>query len=1147
MSNENQNYRSFGMTDFAVDNSVTMLLLTIMLFIFGWQSFNSMPKEQYPEIVIPTIYIGTTYSGNSAEDMENLVTKPLEKEIASITGIKKIDATSIQDFSNLIVEFNTNIEVEDALREVKDAVDKAKSDKDFPKDLTSGPNIVEINFSEFPIMSINLAGRYSEDELRRYAEDLQTEIEKLPEISEVKIKGVSTREVRVDVDLFAMQARQVSFSDIANAISMENLTMSAGDRKTNDFKRSVRVAGEFKNAAEIENIIVKSPLQQPIFLRDIATVRESFADATSIARSDNLPVVSLDVIKRAGQNLLSASDKIKDVLEHQKASKLPKDLKISIFNDQSVNTRNQVANLYNNIISGVVLVVLVLLFFLGLRNALFVGVAIPLSMLMGIWILDMMGVTLNLIVLFSLILALGMLVDNSIVVVENIYRYMTEGHDPVSASKKATGEVAIPIISSTATTVAAFIPLLAWPGIMGEFMGYLPITLIIVMSSSMFVALVLTPVYTKYFMKIEDFNEEKPDEMRRRWKNNIIAMVIMGVAAVLFYVQGSTWIGNSLIITIILVLSNLLLLRPGTRVFQARFLPALEAGYERFVHWALTGWKPIVLLVSMVGLLFLSLVLFGIFTPKVIFFPQSDPQYVNVFVEMPIGTDIQATNELVKKIETRVNEAVLPYQEKGVIEAVLTQIGENTSDPSRPPEPGATPNRARITISFVRADQRNGISTVDIMDAIRNNVQGFAGVNVVVDQNQSGPPTGKPISLEIYGDDVEMKDLTIVATDVLSFIKAKNIPGIEELQKNVSADLQQDLIVINRDAARRYGVSTYDIALSLRTALYGNEVSQLKKGEEEYPIMVRFAEAYRDNPDALMNQLVTFRDMNSGRIVQVPISAVASVVPTSTYNAIKRKNEKRTITITSNVLSGYNANEIVDQLKSMMKSYDMPEGFGYRFSGEQEEQQAATAFLGNALWLALALVFFIIVLQFNAISAPVLIMTSVIFSTIGVFLGYVLTGTDFVIIMTGIGIISLAGVVVNNAIVLLDYAGYLKQQREQEKGAPLTDDEFRRCIMEAGKTRLRPVLLTAFTTVLGLIPLAIGLNFDFVGLVQSFDPDIYMGGDNAAMWGALSWTVVYGLTFATFLTLVIVPVMYWLVYRMNARFGELWQTFVKKQ
>jgi multidrug efflux pump len=1133
--NKKKLYRRFAPTDFAVDNTISMFLLTGIIILFGVQSYLTMPKEAFPEIVIPTIYVGTTYSGNSAEDMEKLVTIPLEKEVASISGIKKLEGTSIQDFSNIIVEFNTNISVDKALQEVKDAVDKAKNDPDFPKDLTAGPNVFEINFSEFPIMTVNISGRYTENELRSYAEYLQEEIEKLSEISEVKLKGTSEREIKINVDWFEMQSRKVSFNDIANAISMENMTMSAGDIKSEGFNRSVRIVGEFKDISEIENIIIKSEFQNAIFLKDIATVVDDYEDPTSIARSDQLQVVSLDVIKRSGENLLAASDQIKEIVEKAQAKKFPSDLKVQIFNDQSVDTRNQVANLQNSILSGVILVVLVLLFFLGLRNALFVGLAIPISMLMGILILNMMGITLNMIVLFSLILALGMLVDNSIVVVENVYRFMQEGYSLIDASKKAAGEVAMPIISSTATTLAAFFPLLFWPGIMGEFMGYLPLTLIIVLVSSLFVALVLTPVFTGQLMAKDKTPEEIKANKGRKLRNNLIWIGVLAAMTIGGLVAGIDWMRNLFGIATILTALNVFAFGPASVFFQNRFLPFLEEIYDRFIRFALYKFMPYFMFVGIIVLLFFSVALLGIFPPKVEFFPSGEPKYVNAFVELPIGSSIEATNKIMRKLEVKVDSVIEPYKDKGVIEAVLSQIGENTSDPAGPPEPGATPNKARLTVSFVPSDERNGVSTIEIMEEIRSSLQGYAGVEIIVDRNQEGPPTGKPINLEISGEDVPMRELSQVAGRALSYLKKANVPGVEELKMNIVPNVQQDLIKIDRDAARRYGLSTYDIAMTIRTALYGREVSKLKDGEDEYPIMLRFDDEYRNNQDALMNQMVTFRNMDAGgRIVQIPISAVAKKEPSTTYNAVKRKDEKRTITIYSNVLEDYNANEIVQELEYLMAEFEMPEGYDFKFTGEQEEQKAAMEFLSTAFLIAVLAIFLILVSQFNSLTAPIIIILSVLFSTIGVFLGYVFTGMDFVIIMTGIGIISLAGVVVNNAIVLIDYTNFLRKQQEEATNQKyLSDNEVKQAIIQGGKTRLRPVLLTAITTVLGLIPLATGFNFDFYGLIMELDPNIYWGGDNAAFWGAMSWTVVYGLTFATFLTLVIVPVMYWLVYKLN--------------
>ncbi len=1136
-NNKNKLYRNFRATSFAVDNATSMFLLTVMLLVFGVQSYNTMPKEQFPEIVIPTIYVATTYSGNSAEDMETLVTIPIEKELASINGVKKIDGNSINDFSNIIVEFNTNVEVDKALQDVKDAVDKAKGDRDFPKDLTAGPNVFEINFSEFPIMTVNLSGNYSNDELRSFGEYLQNEIEKLSEISEVKLKGTSEKEIQIDVDWKQMQAKKISFDDIANAIAMENITMSAGERNFNGFNRSVRVVGEFKNIQEIENIIIKSEFQNPVFIKDVATVIEGVADPTSIARSDQLPVVSLDVIKRAGENLLSASDEIKKIVDKAKANKFPEDLKVTIFNDQSINTRDQVANLQNSIISGVILVVLVLLFFLGIRNAMFVGLAIPLSMLMGILILNIMGITLNVIVLFSLILALGMLVDNSIVVVENIYRYMQEGYSGVDASKKAAGEVAMPIIASTATTLAAFVPLMFWPGMMGEFMGYLPLTLIIVLTSSLFVALILTPVFASVLMKVEEEQLVRDNEKRKLF-NNLLAAGLMLAGAVFAHFSNVMWLRNALGMAMIISLVNYFLFRPGAILFQNKVLPWLENGYDSFIRFVLKGVMPIVTFVGVIFLLFGSISLFSSNPPKTVFFPETDPLYINAFVELPIGSDIQSTNALMKELEAKVDRSIKTFKDAGIVDAVLSQIGENTSDPAAPPEPGATPNKARITVAFVSSDKRKGLSTYDAMDSIRNALTGYAGVSLVVDRNQDGPPTGKPINLEISGDDKTMRELTIVSDDILRHLKSLNVPGVEELNMNISSKVQQDVIEIDREASRRYGLSTLDIAKALNTALYGREVSKFKDGEDEYPIMLRFNDEYRDNNEALMNQMVTFRNMDAGgQIVQIPISAVARKRPSSTYSAVKRKNEKRTITIYSNVLEGYNANEVVEELKRGMASYaeeNLDEAYSYVFTGEQEEMAENMAFLSQALLIAVFAIFLILVSQFNSFISPFIIILSILFSTIGVFLGYWWTEMDLVVIMTGIGIISLAGIVVNNAIVLIDYINFLQSREKTNLNQEyLSDEMVKQSIITGGKTRLRPVLLTAITTVLGLIPLAIGFNFNFATFVTELDPHIFIGGDNAVMWGAMSWTIVYGLIFATFLTLVVVPVMYWLFYRVT--------------
>lgn len=1119
--------KQFGLSSLAVDNGTSVFIITLMILLFGIQSYQSMPKELFPEVAWPTVYINTPYFGNSAADIENLVTRPIEKELQSITGIKNIQSTSIQDYSVITAEFNAEMDLDDAVRKVKDAVDKAKSE--LPNDLTTEPVVLDINLSEIPIVTVNISGDYTNDELRNFAEYLEDQIEKLDEIARVEISGALEREVKVDVDLAKMESMMVSFNDLENAISAENITMSGGELVNNGFRRAIRVKGQFEQVEELEQLIVKAENQRPIYLRDIAKVAFSYQDPTSIARSDALPVISLNVVKRQGENLLEASDKIKLIVEKAQQV-LPSDLKISLFNDQSVNTRNEVNNLENSIISGIILVVLVLLFFLGLRNAMFVGLAIPLSMLTGIMFLYLLGVTMNMVVLFSLILALGLLVDNAIVVVENIYRYMQEGYSGWEAAKFGAGEVAVPIIASTATTLAAFLPLAFWPGIMGEFMKYLPITLIIVLSSSLFVALVINPVFASRFMSVD----KRADELvvrRRRRRNVVIAAAGMSLLALAFHFAGALPLRNFLFIAAGVILVNWFMLRPSAFVFQNRFLPVLERGYDHFIRAALH--RPILVFSGTFVLLFLAIGLLAIRSPKVIFFPSAEPVYVNAFIELPLGKDIEATNSVLQQLEQRVENVLKPYRH--IVEAVLVQIGENTSDPNGPPEPGASPNKARLTVSFVPANERGGISTFDVMDEIRDALRGLPGVNITVDKNADGPSSGKPINLEIQGDNID--ELATLSETLIRFFNTKNIPGIEELQADVKIGKPELVVNIDREAARRYEISTYDIATAIRSAVFGREVSKFKQGEDEYPIFVRLDEDYRYDINALLGQKVTFRSPASGKLVQVPISAVADVEFTSTYSAIKRKDLNRVITIYSNVLEGYNANEIIDEMKQLMAQYPLPIGYSYEFTGEQQQQAEDMSFLNTAFAIVLFSIFLIIVAQFNSVSSPFIIILSVLFSTIGVFLGYIVSGRDISVIFTGVGIISLAGVVVNNAIVLIDYINILIKRKKHELGfgpdQELSLEEMKESIVQGGATRLRPVLLTAITTVLGLIPLAIGFNFNFFTLVKELDPQIFIGGDNTAIWGPMAWTVIYGLVFATFLTLIVVPVMYWLAYRLK--------------
>jgi multidrug efflux pump len=1147
--------RRFGITDWAVNNRVTVGVLTIIIFIAGLMAYRAMPAESFPEIAQPTIYVGTAYPGNSPIDIERLITRPLEKQINSISGVDDITSTSIQGFSSIQVKFNFDTEVSEALRKVKDKVDAARSSPDFPNDLPADPNIFDLNISELlPIMNINLSGSYTSEQLKNYAEYLESEIEDLPSITAVDIRGIDDKEVRIMVDVQKMESMRISFRDIAGAIQNENMSISGGDLLVDGYRRNVRVVGEFQDLNDIKNIIVKQEKADIVYLRDIATVAFDEVDRESYARQYSDPVVTLDIKKRSGENLIQASTDINALVAAAQNEYFPSNLMISITNDQSTRTKNQVGDLENNIIFGVLLVVLVLTFFLGLRNALFVGIAIPLSMLLSFFVLNSMGITLNFMVLFALVLALGMLVDNGIVIVENVYRFMSNGYSPSQAAKLGAAEVAMPIISSTATTLAAFVPLAIWPGLIGEFMKFLPYTLIVVLSSSLFVALVINPALAARYMKVTEDEVNRP-----KWTKigAVLALVGFGVYSTISFSNEHPTVNMIFAATMFnligyagaLILSYLYIFEPGTRHFQNKVLPRLENRYSRLVTFSLRGKNAKKFFLGTIGLLFVSFVLLAIFPPKVLFFPDNQPNLANIYIELPVGTDIEETNALTLDLETSISTLIdrYAYDVDGapynyMVESLIAQVGKGTSDPRQGPSNVPTPNKAKIVVAFRETKYRldasgNVVSSSDVLNLLRDNISDVPGAVITVEKDQNGPPQGAPINIELTGTDYDA--LLAFAEDVQKEIESSPIKGYDELKLDVESGKPEMPITVDRAKARSLGVSTGQIGDALRTALFGKEISRFKDDEDEYPINLRFDDAYRYNLESLMNQKITFRDQGSGQIKQVPISAVATASKSSTFSAVKRRDLKRVITLYSGVQEGANANQIVGKMKDLLTTYEVPRGMSLAFTGQQEEQSKEFSFLSKALLGAVFMIFLIIVGQFNSARIPFLILTTVVLSLIGVLLGLVMFRMDFVIIMTMIGIISLAGVVVNNAIVLADYAGQLIDRRKAEldldEDARLPVDELAFTLAEAGRTRLRPVLLTAITTVLGLIPLATGMNIDFFSLISENNPHIYFGGDNVAFWGPIAWTVIFGLTFATFLTLVIMPVMLYLTEVVRSR------------
>ena len=1129
--------KQFGPSTFSVKNTMTVYVLTAIVFIAGFMSYNSMPSEAFPEIVTPEIYVGTPYPGNSPVDLEKLITRPLEKEINGISGVDAINSTSVEGYSTIQVKFNFDVSPDEALRKVKDKVDAAMGQPDFPTDLPADPNVFELNFSELmPIANINMSGEFSLDQLKEYGEFLEEKIEGLTEISKVDIRGIDDKELRILVDNKKLESMQLGFNDIAGAIQNENMTISGGNLLVDGYRRNVRVVGEIRDLDELRNVIIKSEKMMLVRLGDVAEIEFDEVERQSYARQYGSSVVMLDVFKRSGENQIIVSEKIAQILEEAQESYFPDNLNISVTNDTSEQTKTQVADLENSIIFGMLLVVIVLMFFLGLRNALFVGIAIPMSMLMSFVILNALGVTLNTIVLFALVLALGMLVDNGIVVVENIYRFMDEGYDRITAAKLGAGEVAMPIIASTATTLAAFLPLAFWPGLFGEFMKYLPLTLITVLSSSLFVALVINPGLTAALMKVE----EAPLNKKRVAIYSILA-IVLGV--VIAYGAGKMAWGNLFIYSGSFALIYTYFVVPSTKWFQTILLPSLENSYKSVLAYALSGKKPILFFAGTFALLIFSGILLGAFPPKTLFFPENMPNQAMVYIQMPIGTDIAQTNEVTLELEKEVMEIVSEYnyvdvnglQQNYMVESVIAQVGEGTSDPNAGPSMAQTPNKAKITVAFYKFSDRvdtegNRVNSSDVLNKIRATLSDYPGVVISVAKDSNGPPTGPPVNIEVSGNDYYQ--LVEVADGIKAFINNQSIAGIEELKLDVETGKPEMPITVDRVKARALGLSSAQIGDAMRTALFGKEVSRFKNGEDDYPINIRMSDQYRYNVEDLMNQKITFRDQVSGKIKQVPISAVAKAKKTSTFSSVKRKDLKRVISIQSNLLEGANPTETVDAIKVAMAGYDLPQDISVDFTGEQEEQAKELDFLSGALLMAVFLIFLILVSQFNSASTPFIILVTVVFSLIGVFLGLVIFRMEFVIMMTMIGIISLAGIVVNNAIVLIDFIKQLSSRKLAELGLDEKDKLpvpiLIETIVEAGRTRLRPVLLTAITTILGLIPLATGMNINFYTLFSENNPHIFFGGDNVVFWGPMSWTVIFGLTFATFLTLVIVPVMYFL-------------------
>ncbi|WP_142784863.1 efflux RND transporter permease subunit [Changchengzhania lutea] len=1141
--------KEFVLSSWAINNKTTMYVLITLILFLGASAYFSMPRESFPEIKETKIYISSVYPGNTAEDIEKLITDPIEDKLKTVSNVVEITSTSQEDYSIVVVEFDENISVEAAKQKVKDEVDSETSGEDWPtfNGAKVEPNIFDLSMSEeIPILNINISGDYPVDKLKEYGEYLEDKIESLQEIKQVDIRGAQEKEVEVAVDIYKMMAAQVSFDDVINTISRENMTMSAGNLISSGQRRTIRVIGEIEDPKDLEDFVVKSENNNAIYLRDIAKVSFKDEDRTTYAREFGEPVVMLDVKKRAGKNMVAAAEQIQVIVDDAIANTFPPDLKVSIANDQSSKTIGQVDDLVNNIIFGIILVVTVLMFFLGFKNALFVGFAIPMSMFMSLMILNLLGYTMNTMILFGLIMGLGMLVDNGIVVVENVYRLMEdEGMTRVQAAKKGIGEIAFPIIISTATTVAAFIPLGLWPGVMGQFMIYFPITLSVVLGSSLFVAIFFNSVLVSQFMTTEDKNMPL--------KQIIKISVIMGGIGLLILVFGGSYrgLGSLMIVTVFLLWIYRLFLRKWSNGFQNNVLPKWENAYEKSLRSALNKRKPIFITVGTFILLIVAFIGFGASVgsqrTKVEFFPDNTPNQIIVYIEYPEGTDIKKTNAITEAIEKRVYKIINDDAYKNgdfnfLTESAVSQVGEGAGNPQTDGGSAAEmPHRAKITATMREYKFRDGADSNVLLKKVQEDLKDiYPGVAISVEKDAVGPPAGYPINIELEGEDYS--ELIATAEKMKDFINSKNIQGIDELKVDVNKSKPSMQVEVDRKKAGELGVTSGQVGQQLRNAIFGAKAGVYKEDGEDYDIYVRFNEANRYNTSAIFNQRITFRDMASGQIKEVPVSTVVKQNNSSGFSAIKHQDTKRVVLLYSALAPGFtDAGAIVSQIQNEMQGFsDKPEAVSIDYTGQIEEQAKQMTFLMGAFFTGLGLIFFILIFQFNSVSKPAIIMIAIFLSLIGVFGGIVITGSSFVIMMTMMGIISLAGIVVNNGVVLLDYTQLLIDRKKVERNLDddeyLEDNDLLEAIIKGGKARLRPVLLTAITTILGLIPLATGLNINFFTLFSEFDANIYMGGDNVIFWGPLAWTVIYGLLIATFLTLIVVPILFYLITKLKMRF-----------
>lgn len=1111
-----------NLIDSAISHSRVIIGILVFILVAGTISYITIPKEATPDVNIPFIYISLSQKGISPDDSERLLVKPIEDEVKTVEGVKEVRSTAYSGGGNVLLEFNPGFDSDKAMDDVREKVDRAKSD--LPNE-ADDPTVNEVNISAFPILLISLSGDLPDRTLQELAEFLQEEIETIPSVLEAKIGGKRKEQVDVIVDVRAIEGYDINLSTLINIVKQNNMMVSAGEQDTGDGSFSIKVPGLYENIEDVLDTPIKTYGDSVITFRDIAKVKRTFEDRKSFARVNGKNSVTIEVSKRIGENIIETVDLVKSIVNDAQKN-FPKNIKISFSQDSSKYIKNMLNSLQNNVIAAIILVLIIILGTLGIRSGFLVGVSIPGAFLSGVLALSLMGFTVNIVVLFALILSVGLLVDGAIVVVEYADRKINEGLSITESYSLASKKMAFPIIASTATTLAAFLPLIFWPGIAGEFMKYLPITLICVLTSSLFMALLFVPVVgsssasiIKILLQIIlplipaliAFNLIKIGKgyIPGFGIINIVLTILNYLLPLILFIFISikiisfvNKISNSLNAPIKQVSKTAVVLSSESKTSPLE-LPGFTGFYAKLINKFLS--HPAKVVITAILILISIQFLYTRIGSGVEFFPEVEPDLSKIVIYARGNLSVEEKNNYVARVEN----IILDIQKNNNEFKNIYSISGNVSEQSEDSEDYI----GSVSLEYV--DLENRRPSIIILKEIMEKTQIINGIKVETREQEAGPPRGKPINIKLTSSDKNL--LFLEASRLKKFMD--NYPGLVNVEANLPAPGIEWEIKVNRKQASKFGANISSIGNVIKLSTNGIKLGEYRPDDtsESIPLYLRYPQEGR-TLDMLQNLRINTQNG------LVPISNFVKIVPKNRTGNIIRVNSKNAINIKTDVDIGIFADRKMKELEfalgltsekpmyrgrpiNNIKTFELNNNVQAKLTGESEDQKEAQRFLTKAFGVALFLMLMILLLQFNSFYSSFLILFAVVMSTAGVLIGLMITGQAFGIVMTGVGVIALAGIVVNNNIILIDTFDYLKNEMPSIKEA----------IIKTGAQRLRPVLLTTFTTVLGLLPMVTMTNVDF------FTRQIKIGTQDTQWWVQLSTAIVFGLIFATALTLIVTP------------------------